>query len=215
MDDDFIFSLDRMLICDLETGGFVPGTHPILEIAIRCEWGPSDPSPLDFSVVVKPTEEEWLACNENALLVNQFTWEELQEKGVPLDEAAQRLSSWLLKCSINASTVTWVGQNPDFDLRFLEHYMGNYLEFVGLFPVAKQINVIDLARKLKKLDKTFSPISLGGGSISSALGLTPEDHVHRAMGGVMAARQNYYQLQRRLAEFEPQPTTPYRKKVKE
>ncbi|HYE67299.1 MAG TPA: hypothetical protein VEA58_01730, partial [Anaerovoracaceae bacterium] len=101
----------RYLFVDLESGGLSPDIHPILEIGMRCEYSDDDPNPAEFSVVIRPTESEWAQCNEIALEVNQFTWKELQERGVPLEDAAQQLSSWLLQHNINNTTVTWVGQN--------------------------------------------------------------------------------------------------------
>jgi len=192
---------ERYLFVDIETGSLILGS-PILEIGMRCEWGETDPSPVEFSVVIKPTELEWARCDERALAVNQFTWEEVQEKGVPLEDAAQQLSSWLLQHNINNTTVTWVGQNGKFDINFLENKLGAYLEFVGIFPVNKRLEVMQLARELKKIDNTFSPISFSGGSISLALGLIPEDNVHRSMGGVHGARQNFYALKKRLETWK-------------
>lgn len=189
----------RYLIVDAETGGFVPEEHPLLEIALRLEASDDDPSAKEFVAVITPTRKQWEACSPGALKVNQFTWEELQDAGDTLDTVSLRLGGWLLDNNVNNHTVVWAGQNSGFDQRFFEHYFRDVLEFVGMLPFPETLDTMVLARKLKDLDKSFRPTSLSGGGIALALGLIPEDSLHRARGGVYACRQNLFELQRRLS----------------
>jgi DNA polymerase III epsilon subunit-like protein len=193
----------RLLFVDVETGGVDPTKHPLFEVAMRCECGPDDPSAVNFSSVIRVSPEEWEACMPGALRVNQFSYQELQ-RGHTLDEVGQDLANWLLTNDIRRETVQWVGQNPRFDRAFLALYLGTYLEFVGLLPYEALIDVIALGKQYKRTNKQFKPTSWSGGNIALALGVEAEDPLHRAAGGVEAARRNFYELVRRLGESEYQ-----------
>lgn len=193
----------RLCFVDLETSGLSPAKgHVILEIGILVERDEDDADPAVFHMLVVPTDAQWLNAEPGALAVNQFTLEELQVTGSPMNVVGGHMAEWCLENDINAGTVTWVGQNPKFDISMMQAWFGAYAEFVGLLPTSDVVNVMDLAKRLRHLDRSFRPVSLSGASIASALGVEVEGALHRAMGGVEAVRRNFYALRKRLSLYE-------------
>lgn len=184
---------DKLLFVDVETGGLDPTTAPLLQIGMLYRLNGREVSRIER--MVKVTPEQWESCAPEALNVNQLTWEDTQS-GADIEDVGAELAAWAIRHDIY--DCVWVGQNPSFDIRFLSHYLAQYLEFVGILPPVKIVNVMDLARRLKALDSSFRPQALSGASISLALGVQQEDNVHRAMGGVLACMRNYDTLIKRL-----------------
>ena len=184
------------IFVDLETSGLSPEHGAaILSFGLIADDG-SVTSPIqELEVHVIPTEEQWAKASLQALEVNGLTMEFLQTNGVPLPTAIRQVCDWLAAQRIWLGTEV-VGQNPDFDYRFLRFFMLNELQCTG-FPVGRNaINVIDLAKELLGKDKTFrlppnpgGRPSFKGASISLALGLEPEPTIHKAIGGARACRQ--------------------------
>ncbi len=191
----------KNLFVDLETSGLhYEQGHVILEVGMLLESSADDEHGVVFTQMIAPTQEQWALAHPTALAVNGFTWEELQECGEPHSVVEIMLGNWLLENHVRNTTVIWCGHNAKFDTSFLSHEFGNVLEFVGLFPLANIVDTMSLARDLRRIDKSFNPTSLSGGSISLALGLVPEESLHRAAGGVQAVRQNYYALMKHIKQ---------------
>jgi DNA polymerase III epsilon subunit-like protein len=196
------------IFVDLETSGLSPEHGAaILSIGLIADDGALTSPISELEVHVIPTEEQWALASPPALEVNGLTMEFLQANGVPLPTAIDQVCDWLAAQRVWLGTEV-VGQNPEFDYRFLRFFMLNELQCTG-FPVDRNaVNVIDLAKELLGKDKTFrlppNPSgrpSFKGASISLALGLEPEPAIHKAIGGAKACRQNYYALMNRLSRF--------------
>jgi DNA polymerase III epsilon subunit-like protein len=195
------------IFLDLETSGLSPEQGAaILSIGMIADDGTLDSLTGQIELHVIPTEEQWAQVSPQALEVNGFTLEFLKANGMPLPEVIEKLCAWLVGQRVWLGT-TIVGQNPDFDYRFLRYYMSDQLACTG-FPVDRNaVNVIDLAKELITKDKNFRlPPTVGGrpsfkgSNISLALGLPPEPPVHKALAGAQACRQNYYGLLDRLSK---------------
>lgn len=187
------------LFCDIETSGLEPISAVPLEIGMMLDKSFNDPEPVIFTIVVKPTEAQWQLASPRALEVNGFTWERCQEEGLPIQEAADKLCAWLVEHGVDAHHPIYIGQNPRFDLKFIGHYFGPKLRFLGI-DFGQPVDVIDMAKQLARVDQTVQFTNFKGASISEALGLPPEPDLHTAEGGIRAVKQNYYALAERLSK---------------
>ena len=186
------------LICDLETSGLSANLGAtILEAGFMLLKGADDPDPKTLVVTICPTEAEWKFASPDALKVNGFTLARLQAEGIPMAEAKIKILSWMAENDINAETTQYIGQNPMFDLRFLDHFMGAELRFMG-FPFLGPTDCIQLAKKLVERDRSFRVISFKGKDIALSLGVEPEGDLHTALGGLQAVLRNYTALGKRL-----------------
>jgi len=193
---------------DTETSGLSPDEHVILSLAMIVE-KPSENKGLfnleydrvaELDLVIKPTEEEWEAAHPKALEVNGITEEFLEEHGVPLSEARDAVNRFVFNHKLSADKAVLVGQNPNFDIRFLRKYFPS-LDWLS-FPFEEVVDVISLAKNLRQYDLTFVPENYKGHSISKALGVLEEDAIHTAMGGAEAVRRNYIALRDRFDKVE-------------
>jgi DNA polymerase III epsilon subunit-like protein len=199
------------IFLDTETTGLAPTSGAvILSIAmISDDHQPHSPCH-ELELYITPTEEQWTCATEEALKVNGLTLNFLRENGVPLATAVDKVCTWIAGQRVWLGTDV-IGQNPDFDFRFLRYFMGSNLLNMG-FPIHRNpINVIDMAKELAHHDPTFKlPIngsgrpSFKGSAISQALGLPPEPEIHRALAGAHACRNNYYALLDRLNKVKKQ-----------
>ena len=189
------------LFCDIETSGLNVLTSVPLEIGMMLDKtsdGPDD-EPATFVMLVRPTDAQWDLASKEALTVNGITRERCDAEGKPLQEVGDELCAWLVEHGGDEG-VMYIGQNPLFDLRFLDHYFGPKLTFVGI-NFGKPVDVIDMAKQLARVDKSVRFSSFKGSAISEALGLPPEPALHTAFGGLLAVRQNYYALAGRLTKL--------------
>lgn len=194
------------IFIDLETNGLSPAHGAvILSIGMIHDEGELNSPTDELEIYIKPTPEEWANSSEQALAVNCITYQYLCDYGVPLKSAVDQVCAWLVGHRVWLGTEI-VGQNPDFDFRFLNYYMGMDLFNTG-FPVHRNAtDVIALAKELFNKDEKFRPISdtgkisYRGSCISTALGLPPELDIHQALAGARACRQNYYGVQERLSK---------------
>lgn len=185
------------LFLDIETSGLRPEDGAvILSIGAIAEVTNkrTGVSYVEFEQVIHPTAAQWAAASQDALRVNGFTLDKLAAFGIPAAEAIVVFCEWLDEHKVSMSKYFVVGQNPKFDLGFLEHFFGGQLSFVG-FPFADYVDNRDLysvlvnRRVMPWLDK-----SKGGRTsenISVALGVKPEPWPHSAIEGARAVMRNY------------------------
>jgi hypothetical protein len=188
----------KNLFCDIETTGLKieDGAVP-LAIGFMLDTGPDDPSPEHIVVTIIPTQEQWEKANVKALEVNGFTWEKLILEGVSWPEAKLKICAWLADHDVNSKTVRYVGQNPQFDIRFMKHFLGTELGWMD-FPMSAPVDVIDLAKQLGRQDRNVRFISFKGSDIALTMGVKPEGSLHTALGGIQAVARNYHALAKRM-----------------
>lgn len=206
------------LFIDLETSGLYPGEAVILQIGAIMEWSSEtykqdlrtmDLVPeistkfLEFDMDILPTEEEWSRASEGALKVNGLTMEILKKRGQPADKVRDAFINWLYEFEFFPKYVTVVGQNVPFDLKFLRHFWGIELDWLG-FPFKRTGDTIVEYRKLQRLDPTLRG-KVNQKAMSLALGTTPEDDVHQAIEGARNCQRNYWEIRKRLYELNTKP----------
>lgn len=182
---------------DLETTGLNPGEHVIL--AIGAVVFDEDGNVIDlFSRLITPTKEQWEKASPKALEVNGLTLERLTEEGVHPHAAFSHYVDFLLKNGAIPPydwALKFVGQNPAFDIRFLEKFAGRHLDFYGI-PYTNAIDVRSLYDKAVSLRLAPFLQYKGGANISKALGVPPEPDVHDALEGALVVMRNFLALRK-------------------
>lgn len=175
---------------DIETTGLEPSEGAvILSVGFVLNKGEQA-----FEATLKPTTEEWNKANPKALEVNGMTWEYLQEHGVSLDAAKDLIVNYLLDNHVLKGDAIFVGQNPGFDIKFLRHYMGAELEWIGA-PLDDVLDNIYLFKSLCKVDPELKKQrKFNTHAMSQALGVPEEPEVHNALEGAKAAMRNYWAI---------------------
>lgn len=195
------------LYVDLETSGLYPDKHVILAIGAVADI--SLKSTISFSCLVKPTQEQWDAASPEALHVNGLTWDRFE--GAPtLQEAMQAFAGWLMGNDIADSGYGYVGQNPKFDIGFLQQHMGQrMLRFIG-FPLSMVYDNRDIYSLLNRYRLIGNIEKRSSEKISEVLGLEPEPFPHDALEGARAVRRSYVKMRSILKEHMPAVMLPYK-----
>lgn len=196
----------RLIFVDLETSGLEPSQgHVILSMgAIVEKPGKKFEGMLDeFNVNIIPTANQWKLASSQALDVNGLTLEYLQKTGISLEDARKKFCEWLVANKVESGKVMYVGQNPNFDLRFLGYYMGDELEFIN-FPHAQDevIDIRDLYSILTNRKAVPWLKNRNGHAISNALGVEEEPKPHIAIEGARVVKRNFDKMVE-LGVFEP------------
>jgi DNA polymerase III epsilon subunit-like protein len=173
----------KLCFIDLETSGLEPPDAVILSIGAISGKD-------ELYIVVKPTDEEWQRASPKALEVNGMTWDEVSG-GVSLNDAKWMLMQFLLDHDIVGKKGRFVGQNPTFDMKFLNFYMGSELDFIGA-PTNNPFDIRELYRFLVQHDLAPVLDYYSGKRIANSLGVEEEPEPHNALEGAKVVRRNYY-----------------------
>jgi len=178
---------------DLETSGLSPDHGAVILSIGACVVTTRKQTPTEFSILIRPTIPQWAEANPKALEVNGLTYERLMAEGVPFNDAVDAFCGWAVRNGVTARTFEYVGQNPAFDLRFLQHFMSGQLAMIG-FPLTDPIDIRDLYSILVNRRAVPYLKNRNGENISLALGVEPEPAIHDALEGARVVRRNYLKL---------------------
>lgn len=183
------------LYVDLETTGLEIPRAAILSFGAVADL--PDGSVTEFYQLVRPNQEQWAEASPEALEVNGITYDMLKDQPT-IDQASYLFLSWLSVNKIKAPEYVYIGQNPNFDLGFLRHYVKG-LDFVG-FPFENPVD----NRKVYSIlvGKKLAPYLKSRKSefMSEALQVEPEPWPHNALEGARVVRRNNLEMARRLRE---------------
>ena len=178
---------------DIETTGLSPQEGAvILSIGMIMD---REEDGVEF--VITPSAEEWAKASPEALKVNGFTFEFLKENGQPIDDVKMGFMKWLLDNELQKGKAVIVGQNIQFDIKFLQYYLYAELAWVGA-PLEDTVNNIDLFKQLQRKDQSLKGARWNTHGMSQALGVPEEPSVHNALEGAKAAQRNYWEMMRRF-----------------
>lgn len=105
---------------DIEASGPVPGKYSLLSIG-ACLVSDTD---VNFSCELKPITPEFIPA---ALEVTGLTLEELEDRGLPPEEAMLAFKNWIDQVTSSNSLPVFVGLNAPFDWSFINYYFHVYL----------------------------------------------------------------------------------------
>ncbi|HAV1236675.1 TPA: 3'-5' exonuclease [Salmonella enterica] len=105
---------------DIEASGPVPGKYSLLSIG-ACLVSDTD---VNFSCELKPITPEFIPA---ALEVTGLTLEELEDRGLPPEEAMLAFKNWIDQVTASNSLPVFVGLNAPFDWSFINYYFHVYL----------------------------------------------------------------------------------------
>lgn len=177
--DKFQHDIKRPIIfTDLETTGFKPGYHEIIEIGAVL----TTPD-LEFidaiNLKVKPVRIE--TASAGALAVNGYNaadWED----AMSLEDALEEYNNY-------AADATFVAHNASFDWRFIQHaYAETGIESQLSGQVICNLEFARYALRGSGVKGHSQAV------ISEFLGLVPEPTIHRAVNGARLAHQVYEKL---------------------
>lgn len=142
----------EFVVIDLETGGFSPQKHAVLQVAaiLFREGKPVG----EFEVKSGPMQLGGPCVTEDALKANGIDLDEHMKVAVPEEEAFSRLKDWFqVECGFGRKKENrpWVvGQNLGFDLRFLQAMSDRVKVPVWYFiDPKKTIDTLQIARALQ------------------------------------------------------------------
>ncbi|MBL6990265.1 MAG: 3'-5' exonuclease [Bacteriovoracaceae bacterium] len=187
MNNNFYF-----LIVDTETGGLDPKSHKLLEIGAAV-YDQEGEKVDEFHAMLGPDDD----CNlEKDITLYALRLNKLAERSVDEDTAngdvAHNFANWLIEIS-NAYNPSLVGQNINFDIRFIEEFLGyfGYLKWDEIFGV-HHIDTIAIAKllSLKGIIKT-KRFSLK--HLAEEFNITNPD-AHTAMGDVETTKDVFFHM---------------------
>ncbi len=183
----------RAIFLDSETGGLDPGKHPILEIAYLIVDLSTHEVLEELSSFIKPSAEEWTACDREALRINGITWGDL-EKAPEKQSVSNLIFEQFEKRNIHRKNAVFICQNPSFDRVFFGKLIAPPIQESHKWPY----HWLDLAsmywaHKIFKGQKPWEN-GLSKDRIALDLGLPPEKSPHRAMRGVLHLKACFDQL---------------------
>lgn len=182
-----MFNDKKLCFIDLETTGLEPGRYVILSI------GAVTSDDKEYYAVIKPTLEQWACASPEALVINGFDWVTLDVEGRKFTEVRDEFCKWLVENGIEQGKSLFVGQNPDFDFKFLKFFMGGYLEYINI-PLPP-VDVRDIYTTAINKGKLFPTAQFRHGkTISLELGVEPEPEPHNALEGAKVIRRNFEAL---------------------
>jgi DNA polymerase III epsilon subunit-like protein len=186
------------MLVDLETTGFQHEIPEVCTVSIGAVLMGLDGEVEDeFYAVICPSEELIAQARPGAMKVNGFTPDTLRELGSPAEDVWKSFAKWLKDTGITSGTSRYIGQNPGFDLAFIEHERGPIVRKYG-WTKQRALDIIDL---YSVSESRFIVPVLGkgrrgksGNSIANALQVDGEPEVHNALEGAKLNYRNFTRL---------------------
>jgi len=189
----------RTIFVDLETTGWatqIPATCVVSIGAVLMEKDGSISS--KFYGVICPTEEQLSVASPEAFKVNGFSPEKLREEGRPASVVWKEFSDWL-KTNKLTRTVMYVGQNPGFDLDFMQAEAPEIVAKYGWVPDRVIDNILLYGQCESKFIVPFisgpgKKKGKRGNDLAKALGVPGEPEVHNALAGAELNYRNFTRM---------------------
>ena len=189
----------RILFVDLETTGFSPeyaGTASVGAVLMGIDGQIED----EFYAIICPTDAQMSHPGApGAFKVNGFSPEELKDKGRPAEDVWTDFGAWLKDNKVTSTKVRYVGQNPKFDLAFIQAEAPQLVKKYGFVP-HRALDIIDLYGVSES--RFIVPFISGegkrkgksGNSLAKALQVEGEPEVHNALEGARLNWRNFTRL---------------------
>lgn len=190
--------VEKIVFFDLETGGFDPAQHAIIQIAAIAVDADSFDEVGTFEKKLKFPAE---ASTQEALEVNSFDPDVWDRHAVGVDEAEQVFSAFLRehatkKCISRAGKPYWVSlgcahNGSSFDGPFLKAWYGRRGKFMPMWPVVMDTHQLALWVYQWRDDP---PENFKLGTLAKHLGITVDGDLHDALTDVRVAVKVCQQL---------------------
>jgi len=176
------------IFLDTETLGLSPLKHAIVEISFKILDLSTQECKAVYSSVVKQPREAWEQKDPGSLMINGFTWEEI-EQGEPIPVVAREVIDIFSQANIQRGSSVFICQNPSFDRAFFSQLIDTYTQEKLNWPY----HWLDLASmfwamQVRNAQEQQRPIphipSFSKDSIAKVYNLPPEQTPHRSLNGV-------------------------------
>ena len=146
-----------------------------------------------YEAYVRLNRADYERCHPKALEVNGITFDDLQRLGKPIDEIETDLLGFF---SDIKPPFIWLGQNPGFDLKFVQEYLPGFL---GSWLVDTDEQVWDLQDFYALISSRGYIPHLGNQYIklekmADALGVEPEPKEHKPLEGALLNHRVFTRL---------------------
>lgn len=191
-----------MIFVDLETSGFQSAIPDACVLSIGAVLLSKEGEIVsEFSGTICPTEDLIEKMSPGAMAVNGLTPEILRETGKPREEVWSAFADWLKEHKVTATKTRFVGQNPGFDLAFIEAEMPTLTRKYG-WVKDRATDVIELYQTAES-KFIVPPVGKGrkgknGKALSLALDVEPEPDVHDALEGARVVFRNFTRIMQRV-----------------
>jgi len=184
----------KTLYLDLETTGLYPDEGAaILSIGAVLDRNTKKDPIKEFYAVIRLADEEWKQASPQALRVNGFTYDKMVEEGKPFNVVRDEFISFLMDNGVQARKAICLGQNPAFDMEFLQYYMGGELQF-SFFPTDDVYDLRDYYSILANRRTVMLVRNRSLKEIALALGVTPEPEPHNALAGARMVKECFEKM---------------------
>lgn len=178
----------RAIFLDSETTGLDTSRHRPIDIAFKIIDVASDEVVGAYQSLIKQPESEWEKRDPASMLINGYTWEEIQGGKEP-EVVAKEIIEIFTQAGIQRLKAVFICQNPAFDRGFFSQLIDVYtqdrlnwpyhwLDFASMYWAL-------LAQQSADENQPFPvEINLSKNEIAKRQGLPIEEVPHRAMRGV-------------------------------
>lgn len=184
----------KLFFADTETTGLDPAANEMFQLAFLIEINGKVVE--EANITFRP--ERWDSISPEALEITGKTKEELRSYA-PKQEGYKKLIALLGKYVDRydkSDKMIWIGQNPDFDVRFLRNFfreMGD--KFFGSWWDPRPADLISLA-VASKTRGVFNPENFKLATLASAFGI--QFDAHDALADVRVTRQVWHLLAKNI-----------------
>jgi DNA polymerase III epsilon subunit-like protein len=184
----------KLFFADTETTGLDPVKNEIFQLAFLLEIEGKVTE--EVNITFRP--ERWEFVSAEALEITGKTKEELKSYP-PKQEGFKKLLAVLgrhVDRYDKTDKMIWIGQNPDFDVRFLRNFfreMGD--KFFGSWWDPRPADLISLA-VASKTRGVFNPVNFKLGTLAAEFGI--EFDAHDAMADVRVTREVWHLLAKNI-----------------
>jgi DNA polymerase III epsilon subunit-like protein len=203
----------QVLLVDLETSGWksdIPETCTLSIGAVLV--GTDGEITSEFYRVICPSDDKIEAIRPGATETNGLTEDILRSEGIPTDEAWKEFADWLKEHGVSSSKTWYIGQNPRFDLAFIEAEAPQLVRKYGWVP-DRVLDIIDLYSVTQSkfivphISNGRSRKGKGANNLAKALQVPGEPDIHNALEGARLNYRNWSQLVRITHRWKAQKNT--------
>ena len=176
-----------LVALDTETTGLDCQRNDPIEIALKVIGASTGKEYGSLTSVIRIDDQAWNRASPRALEVNNFTWQEIKERGETVEVVARKICDLFSGLQLSSSNAKFICQNPSFDRGFFDKIVPPEQQREAKMPYHwLGLESMYHSQRIAKLSRgeVVSKVSYSKDAIARELDLAPEEKPHRAMNGV-------------------------------